>query len=83
MRFHKNILSLLLTITLLSSCANIVAPTGGQGKKNPPTITKSSVSHNQTNFHSDRIELNFSEYMNRPSVIENLIINPTIKYTYK
>ncbi len=65
------------------SCANIASPTGGEGKNKVPTIIKCSIDNETINFNKKEIEIEFNNYMNRTSVIENIGIFPKIKYNYK
>ena len=81
-KIYLLILSTLLFLGI-ASCANIAAPSGGPGKVQPPTIASSSVQSGTTNFNDKEITLEFNNYMNRSSVIENLNISPRAKYTYK
>ena len=60
----NKILLIIATVFLLSSCANIVPPTGGPRDKTPPQVdlNNSLPSPDQlTNYHSDYILLKFDE----------------------
>lgn len=57
----SNRLILFFYISLLFSCANIVAPTGGKIDTEPPKLVFSSVKNGEVNFASKEIELIFDE----------------------
>ena len=78
----RQIFLLLFCITI-TGCANIVAPTGGEGNKTAPEVINCSAINGTINFIPKNINIEFNSYMNRSSVIENLQISPTTKYTYK
>jgi hypothetical protein len=64
-------------------CANIVAPSGGEGIKVVPVVVNCSAKNGEVNFIPKSIGIEFNSYMNRSVVIENLQIAPTTKYSYK
>ena len=74
---------ILLLAILITGCANIVAPSGGEGIKTIPVVVNCSAKNGEINFITKNITIKFNSYMNRSVVIENLQIAPTIKYTYK
>ena len=78
----KNIIVLSLCI-IVSGCANIVAPSGGEGIKTIPIVANCSVNNGDINYIPKQIAIEFNSYMNRSVVIENLQIAPTIKYSFK
>ena len=71
---------LLLIIFLFNGCANIVAPSGGEGDKTPPVVKNASIKQAQTNFSDAQIALEFNKFMNRNTVAENIIISPTTRF---
>ncbi|MDR0926249.1 MAG: Ig-like domain-containing protein [Ignavibacteria bacterium] len=80
---HLRILIQITFAIFLVGCANMSAPSGGEGIKQTPTIIRSSVQDGQLNFSEKNIILEFSAYMNRASVTDNIQISPTTNYTYK
>jgi hypothetical protein len=57
-------------------CANIIPPEGGYRDSLPPLLLKSSPADSSKNFHSDRIILNFDEYVELNNARENVIMSP-------
>jgi uncharacterized protein (DUF2141 family) len=62
-----------------SSCAQIVAPTGGPRDSIPPVLLKASPPNYSTNFKGDHIVLTFDEYVQIQKLQDNLLISPTPK----
>ena len=79
----KNSIVLLSFCLIISGCANIVAPSGGEGIKTIPVVVNCSVKDGEINYVPKDIKIEFNSYMNRSVVIENLQIAPTIKYSFK
>lgn len=73
----------LIFILIFPACANISAPSGGEGDTTPPKVKSTNILDATTNFSGDRIILEFDKYMNRSSVIEALSISPSAKYSVK
>jgi Bacterial Ig-like domain len=66
-----------LVIALLSlSCAGQVAPSGGPPDTTPPQIVRTVPDTNAVRVETDRIELEFSEYVERRSLEESIFISP-------
>lgn len=82
MSFAKNCLLYAMIIAFVG-CANIQAPSGGLGDKTPPAIVAQFPDNNTTQFDGNSIEIEFSKYMNRASVIENMTLAPTCVYKYE
>lgn len=72
-----------IIFVILAACANIQAPSGGPPDTTPPTILSNSPENLSTNFTEDKVVLEFSKYMNKTNVIENLFISPSINTEYK
>ncbi len=70
------IYSFLFLIFIFSSCANIVAPSGGPQDKTPPKLIKSQPERNQSNFSGKEIILNFDEYIVLKDIANQLFISP-------
>src|SRR4051794_21739118 len=63
---------------LLASCAIQVAPQGGDKDVKPPKVTKTTPPNFSTNFHSDKIEITFDEYIALKDLNSQLIISPPL-----
>lgn len=78
------ILLFILFIDLsFQQCANPGRPTGGPKDTIPPTLLYSNPTNGTTNFSSETIELEFSEYINADKLKQQLIITPKTNITYK
>ena len=66
-------------IFLFYSCANQIAPPGGEVDKIPPEIVEVYPEDGTTNFHDDYIEVTFSEYVQKSSVQSAIFISPEIE----
>ncbi|MFT4643835.1 MAG: hypothetical protein ACI8ZX_000231, partial [Planctomycetota bacterium] len=75
----KIIMSLLLLSILLFSCAEIVAPSGGEKDTQPPKVKKSSPENYTTNFNSNKIEIKFDEFIKLNSGGGNILISPSLE----
>ena len=64
---------------ITSSCAQIVAPTGGPRDSLPPVLLNSDPPNGAVNFKGNRITLSFDEYVHLDKLQENLLIAPTPK----
>ena len=71
----------LLLFFFLCSCANQLAPPGGEVDKIPPKIEYVYPAQGTVNFDKDYIEIKFSEYVDKRSVQEALFISPYIEKT--
>jgi hypothetical protein len=65
-------------LILLGGCAGQVAPSGGPPDTIPPLIIATSPDSNATHATPDRIELEFSEYVERRSVEDAIFISPDL-----
>lgn len=65
-------------VLIVSSCAQMVAPTGGQKDTTPPTVVKTIPLQLQTSFQSDQIELKFNEYVQLKDPSDQIVISPPI-----
>ena len=66
-------------LALLSSCATIVPPSGGEKDTSPPEILSTLPLNRSINFKEDKIQINFNEYIqvDKPNIIFFPPINPT------
>ena len=74
---------LVLLLFFLVSCATPFAPTGGPTDKEGPIIIRTVPENLRTGVSSQRVEIEFSEYVNRNSLSSNLQIEPDIGIDYQ
>lgn len=67
----------ILKITVLSGCANIIPPTGGDRDSLPPVLVTAYPANGSVEFKAKTITLTFDEYVELQSIQENLIVSPT------
>lgn len=70
-----------LSILLVASCAQIVAPGGGVKDTTAPKVLKYSPDSAQLGFNSKNIEINFDEYIQLKDLNNQLIISPPLNKT--
>lgn len=73
-------------VTSMSSCANIIAPTGGLKDTLAPVLdtAESSPKMEQLNYQQQTVDLYFNEWIETKKLKQELIITPRVKdYTYK
>lgn len=73
--FFPSCCAILLAL-LLVSCAGQVAPGGGPVDSIPPIVIRTEPDTNATQVQTDRIVLEFSEYVDRRSVEESIFLSP-------
>ena len=62
---------------VLSGCANMIPPTGGDRDSLPPLLLKASPPDSSKNFSARTITFTFDEYIDQPQEISrNLIVSP-------
>ncbi|MBN1299641.1 MAG: Ig-like domain-containing protein [Melioribacteraceae bacterium] len=71
--------SVLISALLLFSCANQIGPSGGEIDKIPPEVIEVYPADRSVNFNDDRIEIFFSEYVDKRSVQEAVFISPSVE----
>jgi len=69
---------LLFISFFLSSCANIIRPSGGDRDIEPPKMISSSPENRSTHFDSRKITLEFDEYIQLKDVFNQVIISPPL-----
>ncbi|MGK7393785.1 MAG: Ig-like domain-containing protein [Candidatus Cyclobacteriaceae bacterium M3_2C_046] len=80
--------SLLLSIfffiyfIILSSCANQKQPTGGPRDTIPPSLVSAVPQDQSVNFRGNQIILDFDEFIKTESMLNNLIITPSVGEEY-
>jgi hypothetical protein len=78
---HVSLLVLVaLRMIVLSSCANIIPPGGGDIDKLPPRLVMALPRDSSRNVTTQNVTLVFDEYVTLDNVLSNLIISPTLKY---
>jgi uncharacterized protein (DUF2141 family) len=69
--------------SIISGCAQIIAPTGGPRDTIPPVLVTANPKQHAINFTGNRINLYFDEYVQIQELQQNLLISPTpIKNPY-
>lgn len=65
---------------LISSCAQIVAPTGGKLDKEAPKVLLYEPLNGSTNFASKSISISFDEFIQLKDLNNQLIISPPLQF---
>ena len=78
----KKYFLLLLSLIVLTRCAQQVAPTGGKKDETPPTLLESNPPNETRNFKGKEIELFFDEYVIVDNIQQKLIITPETENPY-
>ena len=68
--------------TLILSCATPIAPTGGPADKQGPEILETNPVSGTTNFKGRKFEFQFSEFVNRSSIQNNITVEPDLGLEY-
>lgn len=68
----------LLLALFLASCANIVAPSGGEKDEVPPVFVKSTPENYSVEFKDGVIRIDFDEYI-RLQQTQNILISPQLE----
>ncbi|WP_440999009.1 Ig-like domain-containing protein [Fodinibius sp. SL11] len=76
------IIILVLAGAVLGSCATPTSPTGGPPDEKGPEIIRTEPETGTTNFSSQRITLYFSEFVERSSLNQAIVIEPDIGISY-
>ncbi len=72
----KNLI--IINVVLLTACAQIVSPTGGERDSNPPKILKIEPLNSSINFSTNIINITFDEFFEVINPIENVMISPPL-----
>src|ERR1041384_8277553 len=64
----------------LSSCANQVAPTGGDKDIKPPKVLKYIPENYSTHFKAHDVIITFNEYIQLKEISTQLVVSPPLKY---
>ena len=74
---------LVLLLLFWHSCATPLAPTGGPADKEGPTIIRTLPKNQSTGVRSQQVEIEFSEFVDRNSLVSNVQIEPDIGIDYE
>lgn len=66
----------IISVIVLTKCANQLPPSGGDIDRIPPEIVESYPQNGATNFKDDHIEFEFSEYVDKRTFRDALFISP-------
>ncbi|MFP4527922.1 MAG: Ig-like domain-containing protein [Candidatus Kapaibacterium sp.] len=72
----------LIILAALAGCANPQPPSGGPPDTTPPVVIAHNPAAGTRNFAGESITIEFSEWVDKNSVIENLHVQPEIKTDY-
>ena len=75
----RKIIYTILSLAIISGCAQRGSPTGGPIDSIPPVLTNANPKLNSTNFDSEEIRLTFDEFVKLDKVQDQLIISPPIE----
>jgi uncharacterized protein (DUF2141 family) len=70
-----------VVILLISSCAQIGAPSGGSYDRKPPRVVRYRPDSATLGFKSRSIEITFDEYVQLQELNNQLLISPPLEYT--
>jgi uncharacterized protein (DUF2141 family) len=70
---------LLQSILFMSSCAQVVMPSGGKTDTVPPHVRKSVPENGSANFNSKRVEIQFDEFIQLKDLNSQLLISPPME----
>lgn len=68
-----------LGLLILSSCAQIVNPTGGERDLTAPEILTTSPKNKSTNFSKNAVQFKFNEFIQLNNPSEQIIISPPLE----
>ena len=71
--------SLFVFALLLSSCANIVAPSGGSKDVTPPVVQKTDPENFSKEFKSKSLKIDFDEYVKIVDATSQVVVSPYMK----
>jgi uncharacterized protein (DUF2141 family) len=66
-------------LIFLATCAKVGAPTGGPADKIPPQVVSSKPVNYKKNFHGERLEITFDEFVTIKDLNNELIVSPPLK----
>lgn len=75
MKLVKSLIFILVT-TFIASCARMGSPDGGWYDETPPRVVSASPSDKGINAKSNRVVINFDEYIKLENASEKVVISP-------
>lgn len=79
MKKFSHLITGLLSVFLISSCANIVPPGGGPIDTLPPKLVSVVPADSSTGFAAKKIVFTFNEFVDLNNIQQNLVISPIPK----
>ena len=76
----KLLFSVVIIILLTSNCARKGRPDGGAKDSLAPLMVTANPPYKSINFNSNKIKINFDEYITLKDITQQLIISPPLKY---
>lgn len=70
-----------VVLLFLSSCANVVTPSGGPKDTTPPKVVVSVPENNARNFTSNTLTIDFDEYVVLNNASQNVCFSPPLRQT--
>lgn len=71
---------IILITALLFGCANDQRPMGGPPDTEPPKVVSFEPAQMTKNFAADKVMIEFSEYIQKSTVTENIFITPRLSF---
>lgn len=71
--------SMMLSMMLLSSCANIGSPEGGPRDYNPPELVRTNPEYGAVNFRGNKVEIVFDEIVQLAEQQKKVFVSPAQK----
>lgn len=68
-----------LLVLNLTSCANVVSPSGGPKDVTPPVVLQTAPLNKATNFNGKEIHISFDEYVTLNNPNNNILISPPLE----
>ncbi|MDX1638534.1 MAG: Ig-like domain-containing protein [Balneolaceae bacterium] len=81
-RLVLSLTGIALLLVLVKGCATPTSPTGGEPDREGPKIVRTVPESGTTNFEGRSIELSFSEFVERSSMRQAVIIEPDVGLEY-
>jgi len=72
------ILSLIVALAILKSCATPVAPTGGEPDRTAPRVLSTEPATGTTNFRGTEVRFHFDKFIDRNSFRRNISVEPDL-----
>ena len=70
---------ILVVIIIIAACAKISTPSGGPKDRTPPVVVKTVPLYAARNFHGNKIEIIFDEYVVLDNINEKFMVSPPMK----